>query len=456
MKSLERYGSPILSYEGSCQGVFSENDYRMEYSGYFEAAQYTSGRLVIGIVPTSLLPKSGVENQSNSDPKLTFAGTSTDGWEIKTIEETIFTRTIWSMAPMFVQPIELLISAPRFEASYRNRSEGLHYGVRFLISNFLWHDNERSGPEPIEFSVRGFRTVIDPVEDYRAVADQLTGGGGVQPTAQVYIECAGGPRLPLDKYAEFLDDLLFVLRIVTGNEVSWYYGEALDPFGQTVARIHNHSSPMPHSNKVRFRHIDKFAVSLIPKLDIYELIKAFFDETYCNLDKAILKKLVNQFTNATNTTPYLESSAMLASTLTEMIASTFASVRGKSNRITRDVYRNNVRPMLEDAIGNTGLPEEIRQHLRQSLAGVRRRTFGDKIRLLCRELRIPYSEDDIKRIVGIRNELVHRGTFLPASNGSNPVSDFNFMIWTDLILLCRLMGYGGNFTKQLNPDRIEV
>lgn len=456
MKLMERFGTPILSYEGSCQGAFRENDYRLDYSGYFEAAQYPSGRVAIGVMTTGSLEQSTVDSPPISNPELTFAGTSSDGWAIHCTKQTMFNRLSWFMAPMVVQPNVHLISAQRFEASYRDGIESRHHGVQFLISNFLWHDNERRGPETIDLSVRGFRIVVTPIEDYQTVASQLISGGGVQPTAWVYIDCAGGPRQPLKKYASILDDLLCVFRLVTGNEVSWYYGEARDTSDQPVARIHNYSSPMPYSNTVRLRHVDRVARSLIQKLDLAELVTAFFDQTDWILDKATIEKLVNQFTNATNTTPYLESSALLASTLTEMIASTFASARDESNMITRELYVNNIRPMLEDAIRNTGLSDEIQLHLRQSLAGVRRRSFGDKIRLLCDELIVPLSEDDIGRIVKIRNELVHRGTFPSVSEGSNWLSEYNFIIWADLILLCRLMGYGGHFTKQLNSDQIEV
>ena len=50
MKLMERFGTPILSYEGACQGAFMEENYRLGYSGYFEAAQYASGRVVIAIM----------------------------------------------------------------------------------------------------------------------------------------------------------------------------------------------------------------------------------------------------------------------------------------------------------------------------------------------------------------------------------------------------------------------
>ena len=456
MKLMERFGTPILSYEGSCQGSFKEANYKLDYSGYFEAALYPSGRVAIGIMTTGPLRCSIDESQSVHDPTLTFAGTSSDGWSIPCIEQTIFNRTSWQIAPIIVQPDVHLISAQRFEASYRDGNDGFHYSARFLISNFLWHDSERNNPEIVEFSAKGFRVAVTPIEDYRTVASQLIGGGGIQPTACVYIQCADELPRPLSEYASFLDELLCVFRLVTGNEVSWYYGEAPGPSNQPVARIHNYSSPMPYSNTVRLRHVDGTTRTLVQKLDLAELVMASFNQADWTLDKATMEKLVNQFTNATNATPSLEASALLASTLTEMIASKFANAKGESNFITSELYKKNIRPTLEEAIRNTGLSDEIQLHLNKALTGVRRRSFADKIRLLCNELTVPLSDDEITRIVKIRNELVHRGTFPPVSEDSSWLRQYNFIIWTDLMFLCRLMGYGGAFTEQRNPEQIEV
>lgn len=456
MKLLERYGSPILSYEGSCQVVFSENDYRIDYSGYFEAAQYTSGRLVIGIVPTIPPQISSVENQDSHDPKLTFAGMSTDGWEIKTIEDSTFNRIAWSFSPMLVQPVDLLIGPRRFETSYRNRSEGFHYSVRFLVSNFIWHDNEERGPEPIEVSVNGFRIIINPVEYYRDVANELIGGAGVRPTALIDVESISGQPQQLDDFVELLDDLLCVLRLVTGNQVSWYYGESQDFVDRPAARIHNHSHPLPYSNTVRFRYVDKIAVSLIPKLDVAGLLTSYFDETDRILDNTTIESLVNQLTNAASTTSFLESAGLIASSLTELIASKYAEVRKKSEKIQEGVYEDLVLPRLKSAVNDTALHDDLQEHICNYLKGGFRYSFRSKLKLMRDELNLPLNSRDINQLVNTRNELVHRGEYSSVAEGLNWLREYNFIVWTDIMILCRLMGYEGNFTVQVSPERIEI
>ena len=239
MKLLERYGPPFLSYEGSCRGIFKEENFNLDYSGYFQAAQYSSGRIAIGVMSTDRLKPHRIAEQTEPVPELTFSGSSTDGWELEITDTPMFNRFSWAfLGPATTPPTEYFIGAKRIEAT-NSRFTGFGYStVQFLISNFLWHDVEGQYPETIEMSVNGFRIVIIPVKDYQDVAYQLSRARGVQPTAHVCVNHAGGEQRPLSSYADFLDDFVCVLRLVTGNQVSWYYGEARDNADRLIARIH--------------------------------------------------------------------------------------------------------------------------------------------------------------------------------------------------------------------------
>ena len=446
-----------MSYEGMCKGIFQEEDYNLDYSGYFEAAQYSSGRIAIGVMSTDRFRPYKAAGQPKYVPELTFAGSSTDGWELAITDTPMFNRFSWAFLGIFATPpTEYFIGAKRIEAT-NSRFTGFEYcAVQFLISNFLWHDIEGKDPETIELSVNGFRIIITPVKDYRDVAYQLSSARGVQPTAHVYVNHVGEEQRPLRSYADFLDDFVCVLRLVTGNQVSWYYGEARDNADRLIARIHNHSIPTPYSDIVRFRYVDNGGMSLIQKLDLPELVTAFFDEADRILDKTTISTLVNQLTNAASTTTFLESAGLVASSLTELMASKFAEAKGKSDKIQEGVYKELVLPKLRDAVTNTALHGDLQEHIGNYLQGGFRYSFRSKLKLLRDELNLPLNSNDISRIVDSRNELVHKGEYSSVAEGSNWLREYNFIIWTDLIILCRLMGYKGKLTEQLSPDQIEV
>ena len=304
--------------------------------------------------------------------------------------------------------------------------------------------------------VNGFRIIITPVKDYQDVAYQLSSTRGVQPTAHVYINHMGGERRPLKSYADLLDDFVCVLRLVTGNQVSWYYGEARDNADRLIARIHNHSIPTPYSDIVRFRYVDNGGMSLIQKLDLPELVTAFFDEADRILDNTTINTLVNQLTNATGNTTFLESAGLVASSLTELIASKYAESRSKSVKIQESVYNDLVLPRLKSAVKDTALHGDLQEHIGNYLKGGFRHSFRSKLKLLRDELNLPLNSSNINQIVNTRNDLVHRGEYSSDAEGLNWLIEYNFIVWTDIMILCRLMGYKGNFTKQMSPDHIEI
>ena len=457
MKLLERYGPPLLSYEGSCRGTFRRETFNLDYSGYFQATQYSSGRIAIGVMSTDPFEPHRVAEQPKSVPELTFAGSSTDGWELAITDTPMFNRFSWEFLAMFATPpTEYLIGAKRIEAT-NSRFFGFGYStVQFLISNFLWHDAEGRDPESIELSVNCFRIIITPVKDYQDVAYQLSSVRGVQPTAHVYVNHVDEEQRSLRSYADFLDDFVCVLRLVTGNQVSWYYGEALDNAERPIARIHNHSIPTPYSDIVRFRYADKVSRSLIQKLELTELVTAFFDEADRIFDKTTINTFVNQLTNATGNTTFLESAGLVASSLTELIASKYAESRSKSEKIREGVYNDLVLPRLKSAVKDTALHGDLQEHIGNYLKGGFRHSFRSKLKLLRDELNLPLNSSNIDQIVNTRNDLVHRGEYSSDAEGLNWLIEYNFIVWTDIMILCRLMGYKGKFTKQISPEDIEV
>ena len=73
-------------------------------------------------------------------------------------------------------------------------------------------------------------------------------GGKTEPTAHAIVRSVNCQELPLQSYADFMDALIYIFRLVSGTGVEWYYGEA---FGaQThmpTERIHKFAMHGPFS-----------------------------------------------------------------------------------------------------------------------------------------------------------------------------------------------------------------
>ena len=458
MKSMDHFGEALASYDGVAQTKFEEGETRVEANGYFEAAQFPSGLIAVYVVPTRVSsPSTEVSLAAGPGNGFSFEGHDLNGWNLKTSGQTFFSRLSWLFLPMVQRPTEISLSPQSVKATRMGASESGYTKAHFLVSNFLWHDDSDEEPEPLQIEVDGFKAEIKPVDDYTEVAQRLMSVHGVEPTARVYIESSRDEPQSLRIYSDFLDNLLYVFRLVTGNQVNWYFGEALDDrTSRPVERVHKYAATGPYSNTIRFRPLRSRMQSLIPKLNMDALTRAFFNDSRHILDKAVLKALIDQFANACCDTSFLEAQGLLASNLTELIASKYAYGKGHADVISESRFNIEILPVLKKAVEDTELPEEIREHVKNNLRGAYRNTFRRKLKSLNDGLKLGLNSSKIGRIVGIRNTLVHEGTYRSAFDDGGWFNDYQFTTWANFIALCRLLGYDGDLPNLWRGHRLEV
>ena len=446
MKLMERYGNRIFEYEGICRGALEIDEDTLPFTGYYEAAQYSSGRFEVGVIITDRPPSNAntFPIVLNKPSKLTFEGKSTEGWSIRPGGRVTFSNIGWEMEIRRLKRSGDTLSAACFNAYLGQESKGCFGKARFLGSNLLWKGFSVGAPGPIVLHIQDFRIIVDPIDDYDTVSKYLTNRHAVEPTAWISIEVLKGPHPPLATFRDLMDDLMFVLRLVTGNHVNWYFGEGLDDStGEAVERVHQNAQSSPYSNTISFSPREDGTQYLVPKLDFVALAKAFFNESCHILDKKTLKDLVNQFTEAASDRHYLESRGLLASTLMELIASKYANLRKKSDEIPRKRYSKEVYLELESVIGDSALKQTEQEHILRVLRGGYRSTLNQKLKLLRDDLNLPLADEEIENLVKIRNALVHQGAYPSTANVAEWQNDYKFMAHMTLISLCRLSGYKG-------------
>ena len=243
-----------------------------------------------------------------------------------------------------------------------------------------------------------------------------------------------------------MDNLVSVFRLATGNGVDWYYGEAFEVGTETVVeRFHKDAVTGPFSRVVRYRHPRSGWVSVVPKLKLKDLAESFLGDYKKAFDRDTLEELINYFVNACDETSYLEARGLLASTLLDLIVLKYAREMKADNIVEEKEFRSQVLPTLKEAIENVSLPEpakKLRASAMHQLEGANRQSFRKRLDLLIKELNLPLDNNDISRAVNIRNKLVHDGTYLSNKKRDDWYSQYRFMIWVDLLALCRLAGYG--------------
>ena len=232
MKSMEQFGKPLVSYEGAATIGLLHQGGELTIEGYFEAAQFLSGRVAVSVVPINTSRPQKFTLGGDQEGGIAFSGRDSEGWSLNPRGETFFALTSWLIGSVQPRPREQTFSAEYLEAKRSNSPEHGYNEATFLITNFLWDDRYRRVPEEIQLAFGGLGITVTPLESYLEIAQRLRRSSGAEPTAQVLIRLPGDQQKPLREFEEIVEDLLYVFRLVTGNLVNWCYGEAVDRSGE--------------------------------------------------------------------------------------------------------------------------------------------------------------------------------------------------------------------------------
>ena len=455
MKSLEVYGTSLVKYEGAAHLAFPEES-GIVYKGYFEAKQLTSGAIVIGFVPIAQESDGSQTGPVYSEPS--FHGRDPDGWDISTYGQTGVSPILGLWALESAIHSAHVFRPEGIRARRDGATESGYSKMQFLVSNLLWHDRNVV-PEPITLEIGELTLTVAPIGDYLEVAGSIMAVRGIAPTAQVLIKASDASNRSLQHFGDLMDDLVSVFRLATGNGVDWYYGEAFEVGTETVVeRFHKDAVTGPFSRVVRYRQPRSGWVG-VPKLNLKALAESFLGDDKKPFDRNTLMKLINYFVNACDETSYLEARGLLASTLLDLIVLKYAREMKADNIVEEKEFKSQVLPTLEKAIENVSLPEpakKLRASAMNQLRGAYRQSFRRRLNLLTKELNLPLDKKNLSRAVNIRNELVHYGTYLSNKKGDDWYSQYRFMIWVDLLALCRLAGYGDDLPLLMGGGSLNV
>ena len=459
MNSLERYGTSLVRYEGVADLTFPE-DSGIVYKGYFEAKQLTGGGIAIGFVPIAHDAGGSATITGSFYSEPSFHGRDMDGWDVTTCGHTLVSPILGPLdAPKSAVHPTRVFGSRCITAQREGATESGYDKAHFLVSNLLWHDRE-AVPEPIVLEAGGMTVTVAPVGDYMGVAKGIMAVRGISPTAEILIKTSDGSNVSLERYGDFMNDLVSVFRLATGNSADWYYGEAFEVgTDRVVERFHKDAVTGPFSKTIRFRRLRSGMVSGIPKLNFQVLAKSFLDDGDNVLDRNTLKEMINYFINACDETAYLEARGLLASTLLDLIVLRYTSAKKTQNVMEKREFKRQVLPILRNAVEAVCLPElteELRKRAIEQLQGAYRQSFDQRLKLLATELNLPLDAKDRERAIKIRNKLVHDGTYLSTNANDEWYSQYKFMIWVDLIALCRLAGYEDALPLRIEGRRLEI
>ena len=158
MKSMEQFGKPLVAYEGAATIRLLHQEGELTIEGYFEAAQFLSGRVAVAVLPINTSRPQRFTLGGDQEGEITFSGHDSEGWNLNPRGETFFALPSWLIGSVQPRPREQTFSAEFLEAKRSNAPEHGYNEATFLITNlitnFLWDDGYRRAPEEIQLAFK--------------------------------------------------------------------------------------------------------------------------------------------------------------------------------------------------------------------------------------------------------------------------------------------------------------
>ena len=444
MTLIDTTGTSLVTYRGTGMVLVQEDSSTVLCRGYYEAAQFPSGALNVSFVPTQR-PRGATGAHSRSMPcNLTFSGESLGGSSLHSSGEPLFSRNAWLLSPAWRPPTELTFLPAFLRVRQRGQASIAYAKSRFLVSNFLWHDQDAREPDSLLLDMQGFRVTIDPTPDYLDTARRLGQLGGVEPTGYITIEFPEDDPQDPTMIMALLDKIICILRLISGNRVNWYYGDfSVSSQSTSAERFLKYSVPQPYSSIVRLRPVGSDQVSAIPKLDILNLLHAFITSERSCEESRNLKGIINKFVSSCDNSTIVEASGLQGYALIEVMAAKHAVERGGDPIVPEEHFVKDIFPNLRKALKGTTLEKDKRREIGENLRGAYRRFFRNRLTAMAKEIECDDLEPHIRNIIDHRNSLVHQGSYGEDLDDEEIIQRYALSVWSNFVLLCRTIGYKG-------------
>lgn len=418
MNELDRYGTPAHRYEGTGQ---------INYIGAkptpirFDVRHIDDGRVILGCVSEGgplYAEAAGISGQTTTGEKLWISGGITGIFK----------------APGDVETAHYVCREIRVR--HGPDLEPVHRSIHFALFGFVYEPQDEAHPGDLTIETAGHRIMISPADEYATRYARLRSYGGIAHTAWCEIvRVAEDEGLSASTY-RLVDDLMTPLSLALGSPVSWHYSVARDFSGSVTDVVHYSEFARPFSNVIVNNRLQS---------NFGEVVKAWFSNTgtgsFTRDDLAIR---IRQHLDGCAPDTYLETRALSAATLLDVLAGRYAEIIGTANAVDPEEWRRTIFPSLKAALDTAdNLSAEQRISITRNVEHQYRQSFRSNLRRLLSDTNITIGNRPFEKVYKARNALVHTGHFSSGDRDSQQTEYLNLLILSRNILL-RLVGCTGD------------
>ncbi len=382
---LQLYGTALAIYQGTGQLTLSNNrKVRCE----FAAGQLETGKTLIVCATQYLV----FAYQCGLVTASSFEGTTDDGHQLKVdhiVSETNYLPETTAEGTYFALRVGHLRVCRRPHYSRRH--------LTFLLTNFAGIRSEES------FTYSGLSFVARPIDNLALNLKRLEVLRGVLPTVQLEVTT----RASLERVKGDVDELCCLLSIALGTTVQWV---ALTESTASHTWVCKH-----HYSHITKRYGNLYVIDT-QSSDISTFLQRCGDgrSSRAREQVGLTHAVINTYLDAKSEGDFLQVRALKLVVSVEMLKASFLDKSGSDPLIFSSDKLDGLRPKLQAAIkkvlSDTSAADQ-RDAVYANIRGLNRTPFRRQLQDLCKAVRMPVDNDEIKRFVASRNKLVHEGHF---------------------------------------------
>jgi hypothetical protein len=382
MDELDNYGSFNTRYEGAGSIKYSSDN---SINVYFEVRQLIDGRLLIACISPG---------ETIGDNPVAIEGYLLSGEPFS----TMWGRGIKEIYRDNGNISKVYYIANMTRVRYTKDLQPDDHSVQYALHNLIPGRNSNIVKNKFEFYIQGFNLSIIPVGNHGQQAEHLLRHGGNLRTSWAKAQLTdtqGNRQIGKNEVESVVQDMLLPISLALGTLVTCPQVITLDAKGNRNDVEHYISTVAPFSQFICAQGWDA---------PIKETVEAWFSPTRPQfLSSDILTVTVKQHLDACSTELYLETRALIAATLLDVLAGRYLAIwnpQAKSHKVP----------------------------------------FMDKLQRLLDDLAIEIDSNHLDTIKKARNSLVHSGRFV-TSERDKIYSEYCNLLLLGRSILLRLMGF---------------
>jgi len=397
MESLGIYGKIIREYEGDGIITFASSQ---TCKCSIKAVQLADGKVMANCVLN--------DNQaslfkcfSNGDEIKSIKGITKENEEI--IIEGNILITYFNFSDTVV-----LANSMTLKKKARNELQLVRFGItnfEFLGNKWKEYGGGSSGRGILDINLSDKKVEIHIIQNYKSIMQSIKAQRGIDVTSEAVINVDS--EYDLESIIRIVDTVCKLLSFARGTKINWVYYDGYDGNGDKILSYHKDSINRQYTG-----------LSVIDPRNPDETA-SFVEEVYNNYLKREklygLDKAVEAYLDAKGEAAYLESRALKAVVVLEFLKGKYA----KTNKVEiilpsshfKKIIRN-IKLLLKQQFKNMSLSRNNLEEMTTRIAELNRKSFGVILNAMFTDLEVKITEDELSRLIKIRNSLIHRASFV--------------------------------------------